>query len=152
MGQSTNHGVDTIPRELITNSAAETEGLGSRLAALLARGSVMALYGELGSGKTCLVRGLARGLGFAGKVTSPTFVIVNIYRGGRLPLYHIDCYRLSDATEMNELGYEEFLDGDGICCIEWAERVERLFSNYPHVIRVHLEHVDENRRKISFNF
>jgi len=112
--------------EYISHSEAETESLGCRLAAALSPGSVVAYRGGLGMGKTAFTRGLARGLGYEGRVTSPTFTIVNEYRGGRVPLFHFDVYRLNGPEDLWDIGFEDYLDQDegGVCVIEWSERVE----------------------------
>lgn len=102
--------------------AAATLALGGRLAAPLRPGSVIALNGELGAGKTTLVRGLVAGLGSADPVSSPTFALVHEYRGGRLPVSHFDWYRLGDEAELWALGWEEYLDGGGVVVVEWAGR------------------------------
>jgi tRNA threonylcarbamoyladenosine biosynthesis protein TsaE len=111
-----------------------------RLAADLARklkpGSVLALHGELGSGKTTLVQGLARALGIERPVSSPTFTLINEYRGS-CPLFHIDLYRIRDSGEALELGLDEYLYGDGITAIEWAERIAELLP--PGTVHVRLE-------------
>ena len=104
-----------------TESAAQTEALGRELGAKLRPGSVVAFRGGLGMGKTAFTRGLAQGLGCTGRVTSPTFTIVNEYHDGRLPFYHFDVYRLSCEEEMDDIGYEEYFFGDGVCLVEWAE-------------------------------
>ena len=106
-----------------TRSAAETEQLGARLAALLRPGDVIAFRGGLGAGKTAFTRGLARGLGIEESVTSPTYTLVNEYPQGRLPLFHFDMYRLRDAEELFDLGWEDYLDRGGVCAVEWSERV-----------------------------
>lgn len=112
------------------NGAEATEDLGRNLARGLRAGDVLALHGDLGAGKTCLVRGLARGLGLEeNQVASPSFSLINEYPGeypGAIPLYHIDCYRLHLAEEIEELGLEEYMDGPGITVIEWAERIRDL--------------------------
>ena len=106
-----------------------TEQLGQQLASLLRSGDVVALYGELGAGKTCLVRGLAKGLGLEeGLVASPSFSLINEYPGP-VSLFHMDCYRLHLEEEIEELGLEEYMDGPGITAIEWAERISRLPDN-----------------------
>ena len=110
--------------EVLTRSEAETEALGARLAAVLAPGSVVAYRGGLGMGKTAFTRGLARGLGYKGRVTSPTFTIVNEYEGGRLPLFHFDMYRLTGADALFDIGWEDYLDRGGVCAVEWSEQVE----------------------------
>lgn len=108
-----------------TSSPEETVGVGEKLAPFLKAGDVICLNGDLGAGKTRFVQGLARGLGINGPVTSPTFTLINEYHG-RLPLYHMDVYRLDDPLEMEDLGYEEYFYGDGVTVVEWAERVDGL--------------------------
>lgn len=110
--------------EFISESPEETEALGARLAETLQAGSVVAFTGDLGAGKTAFVRGMARGLGIADRVTSPTFTIVNEYGGGRLPLFHFDMYRLGGADELFDIGWEDYLCRGGICAVEWSENVE----------------------------
>ncbi|MDO4314733.1 MAG: tRNA (adenosine(37)-N6)-threonylcarbamoyltransferase complex ATPase subunit type 1 TsaE [Oscillospiraceae bacterium] len=110
--------------EYLSRSEAETEALGARLAAVLSPGAVVAYRGGLGMGKTAFTRGLARGLGYTGRVTSPTFTIVNEYEGGRLPLFHFDMYRLEDADALFDIGWEDYLDRGGVCAVEWSEQVE----------------------------
>ncbi|MCL6638486.1 MAG: tRNA (adenosine(37)-N6)-threonylcarbamoyltransferase complex ATPase subunit type 1 TsaE [Firmicutes bacterium] len=105
-----------------TYSPEETARLGEALAPFLEPGDLVCLNGDLGAGKTAFARGVARGLGVKGHVTSPTFTLINEYQG-RLPLYHMDVYRLEDAGEMEDLGYEEYFYGDGVTLIEWAEKV-----------------------------
>lgn len=109
--------------EYITNSPEETEELGRRLAALLKPGSVVAYTGDLGAGKTAFTRGLARGLGIEGGVTSPTFTIVNEYEGGRMPLFHFDMYRLGGEEELFDIGWDDYLARGGVCAVEWSENV-----------------------------
>ena len=109
--------------DYLTHNEAETEALGARLAAVLTPGAVVAYRGDLGTGKTAFTRGLARGLGYTGRVTSPTFTIVNEYEGGRLPLFHFDMYRLADADELFDIGWEDYLDRGGVCAVEWSEQV-----------------------------
>ncbi|RME95845.1 MAG: tRNA (adenosine(37)-N6)-threonylcarbamoyltransferase complex ATPase subunit type 1 TsaE [Verrucomicrobia bacterium] len=108
---------------LISNSPAETEAIGRRWGEEAVRGMVFALTGDLGAGKTQLVRGLAAGLGSPARVSSPTFVLVHEYGGGRLPLFHLDLYRLSSPAEVIDAGLAEYLlDPDGVTVVEWAER------------------------------
>ena len=109
--------------EFLTHNEAETEALGSRLAGVLTGGSVVAYTGGLGMGKTAFTRGLGRGLGYGGRVTSPTFTIVNEYEGGRLPLFHFDMYRLPDEDALFDIGWEDYLDRGGVCAVEWSEQV-----------------------------
>ena len=105
-----------------SRSPDETREIGERLAARLGAGDVVACIGELGAGKTCLIQGLARGLGVTSEVTSPTFVLVNQYRG-RLPIYHLDAYRTLSLTELVDIGVEEMLYGDGVTVVEWADKL-----------------------------
>jgi tRNA threonylcarbamoyladenosine biosynthesis protein TsaE len=109
--------------EYITHSPAETEELGCRLGRTLGPGAVVAYFGGLGMGKTAFTRGLARGLGCRGRVTSPTFAIVNEYEGGRLPLFHFDMYRLNSADDLFDIGWEDYLSRGGVCAVEWSENV-----------------------------
>jgi tRNA threonylcarbamoyladenosine biosynthesis protein TsaE len=135
---------ELILEKIITGEEA-TERLGEKLASFLSAGDVLALYGELGAGKTCLVRGLARGLGIEdGLVASPSFSLINEYPGKR-PLFHIDCYRLHHSEEIAELGLEEYFDGPGITVVEWAERIIELSEDR---FDVFISIVDESRRKI----
>jgi tRNA threonylcarbamoyladenosine biosynthesis protein TsaE len=106
----------------ISHSPAETEALGELWGRAAASGLVIALSGDLGAGKTQLVKGLARGLGFTGRVHSPTFTLVNIYSGGRLTLFHLDLYRLETREQILSTGFEEYLKPEGVAVIEWAER------------------------------
>lgn len=108
--------------EYHSNSPEETERLGAALAQALSPGAVVAFSGDLGAGKTAFIRGLARGLGFSQRVTSPTFTIVNEYVGGRLPLFHFDLYRLGSADELFDIGWEDYLARGGVCAVEWSER------------------------------
>ena len=110
-------------RVVITNSEQETEAAGAALARELAPGDVVAMYGDLGAGKTAFVRGMARGLGLSCHVQSPTFTIVNEYEGD-VPLFHFDMYRLSGAEELFDIGWEDYLDRGGVCAVEWSEQVE----------------------------
>lgn len=111
---------------IISHSAAETFALGRDFAARLRAGSVLALAGDLGAGKTHFVKGLAAGLGLAAEVTSPTFTLIHEYSGGRLPLFHIDCYRLESADELLAIGLDEYLRGGGVTAIEWADKFPEL--------------------------
>jgi tRNA threonylcarbamoyladenosine biosynthesis protein TsaE len=136
------------PRELsITTRAPEqTEAVGAALAALLPLGSVAALRGDLATGKTCLVRGMAAALVGQDCVSSPTFTLVNQY-GEEKPLYHLDLYRLSGPDEIADLGYEELFDSDGICVVEWAERAEAILP--ARRVDIFLSHVDTTTRSIT---
>ena len=113
----------SLPWTVPTGSPAETQSLAERLSQHLQAGDVLWLSGELGAGKTTFAQGLGRGLGVSAPVISPTFVLVREYHG-RLPLYHIDLYRLDDVRDILNLGLRDYLDGDGVCVIEWAERLD----------------------------
>ena len=129
-----------------THSQEETAAVGRRLAASVAPGSVLLLIGDLGAGKTALVRGLAEGLGVAPEdVSSPTFTLMQEYRGGRLPLIHVDLYRLNDSREIDELGLEE-LGLESVLAIEWAEKLPRAIAD---AIEIRIAHGDGDERNIS---
>lgn len=102
----------------------------------MAPGSVLTLVGDLGVGKTVFTQGLAEGLGISDAVNSPTFTIVQIYEEGRIPLYHLDVYRIGDISEMDEIGYEDYFYGDGVCLIEWANLIEELLPERYVEIRI----------------
>ena len=108
--------------KVVSRSAGETQALGERLGSRLGRGDVVACIGPLGAGKTCFLQGLARGLGVTADVTSPTFVLVNQYRG-RVPVYHVDAYRTGSLTELVDVGVEEMLHGEGVTLVEWADKL-----------------------------
>ena len=131
---------------LVSRSPEETEAAGERLSATLEAGAVVALSGELGAGKTCFVQGLARGLGVPILATSPTFVLVNHYRG-RVPVYHVDAYRTESLTELIDLGLFELFDGDGVTVVEWADTLEPLLP--ARAIRVHITGVGDEPREIT---
>ncbi len=136
---------DVLPAT--TASPEETTALGHQLAAHLHPGDIVALYGDLGAGKTHLVKGICAACGIPeASVTSPTFTIVNEYPGDRFPLYHFDAYRIERVEEFFELGYEEYFFGDGVCLIEWPERVEPLLPE--ETIRLRLEHLGATERRI----
>ena len=109
-------------REIITKCEKETELAGERFGAAVPDGAVVAMYGELGSGKTAFVRGMARGMGIDCRVSSPTFTIVNEY-SGTVPLFHFDMYRLGSSDELFDIGWEDYLIRGGVCAVEWSERV-----------------------------
>ena len=109
-----------------TYCAEETFARGKKTGELAKPGTVIALTGDLGVGKTVFTQGLAAGLGIEEPVSSPTFTIVQVYEGGRLPFYHFDVYRIGDVEEMEEIGYEDCFYGDGVCLVEWADLIEEL--------------------------
>ena len=131
--------------EYITHSPAETEELGCRLGRTLGPGAVVAYFGGLGMGKTAFTRGLARGLGCRGRVTSPTFTIVNEY-DGPTPLFHFDMYRLADADALFDIGWEDYLDRGGVCAVEWSENVADALDG---AIWITIEKTGDDSRKIT---
>jgi tRNA threonylcarbamoyladenosine biosynthesis protein TsaE len=138
----------------ISHSPAATESLGEAWGRAAQNGLVIALSGDLGAGKTQLVRGLARGLGVTARVHSPTFTLVNEYGGGRLKLFHLDLYRLETAAQILSAGVEEFLSPDGVAVIEWAERLEDgrwKMEDGKMFVRVKIEIVSETERKIIYD-
>lgn len=132
----------------ITHSPEETEALAEQVAAELRPGDVLAYSGGLGAGKTAFTRGLARGLGIDGPITSPTYTIVNEYPDGRLPLFHFDLYRLGSYEELFELGWEDYLERGGICAVEWSESVDGLPEATVRV-RLELMEQDPQARRIT---
>jgi len=134
----------------ITHSESETRAIGTRVASLLEKGDNIAFIGELGSGKTCFIKGICEGLGVEEYVTSPTFTLINEYRG-KFPVYHFDFYRIKSEEEIYGLGYEEYFYGDGICLIEWADRITAFLNR--NRIEIHMkdmfETMDENTREIT---
>ncbi|MXY99500.1 tRNA (adenosine(37)-N6)-threonylcarbamoyltransferase complex ATPase subunit type 1 TsaE [Candidatus Poribacteria bacterium] len=128
-----------------TESPEETQALGEKVGKTLKRGDVIALIGDLGTGKTCLTQGIARGVGIASDevVNSPSYILINEYRG-RILIYHIDLYRLEDSAEIAELGLSEYIEGDGICIIEWAERMGDALPDTAIKIRITLTEVSNN--------
>ena len=135
-----------MKQTFLTNSPAETEAVGSALGAVLTPGSIIAYTGDLGAGKTAFTRGLARGLGCADRVTSPTYTIVNEYLSGRLPLFHFDMYRLSSSDDLFDIGWEDYLLRGGVCAVEWSENVDDAMEN---AIYVKIEKTGEDTRKIT---
>ena len=130
-----------------SESPTETKGLGERIGKLLLPGDSVALTGELGSGKTVLTKGIARGLGIKGDpVRSPSFVLIKEY-SGKIPLFHFDLYRLKKPEELNTIGYEEYFSGKGIVVIEWAERAKNFLPE--EYLEIKLSIISKNKRKIS---
>ena len=134
--------------KLTTISPEATDAAGERLGATLEPGDVVALTGELGAGKTVFVQGLVRALGVTTGATSPTFVLVNEYRG-RIPVHHVDAYRTTSLAEVLELGLEEMMDGEGVTVVEWAERLEPLVP--ARAVRVHIAGVGDEPREITID-
>lgn len=132
-------------QRIVTHSEQETIDAGAAFAGGLSSGAVVALYGDLGSGKTRFTKGISLGLGITETVTSPTFTIVNEHRGGRLPLFHFDCYRLRSSSELDELGFEEYIYGNGVCVLEWAEMIEERLPEQRYTIRITLGEQEQER-------
>lgn len=120
-----------------TNSAEETYELGRQIGIRAKAGDVYTLTGDLGAGKTVFTQGVAAGLGIDEAISSPTFTVLQIYDEGRLPLYHFDVYRIGDVAEMDEIGYEEYFYGGGVCMIEWADLIEEILP--PSYYRITIE-------------
>lgn len=133
-------------KEYITKNEHETELVGEGFAAALPKGAVIAMYGDLGAGKTAFVRGMAKGMGLDCRVSSPTFTIVNEYLGER-ELIHFDMYRLSDADELFDIGWEDYLNRGAVCAVEWSENVEDAFFGDEYVVRI--EKLGDSERKIT---
>ncbi len=132
-----------------TRSEKETENAGRELAEHLRPGSIVALYGDLGAGKTAFVRGLACGLGLDVRVSSPTFTIVNEYLG-TIPLFHFDMYRISSADELFDIGWDDYLERGGICAVEWSENISEAIPE--DAIRVSICKTDDTGREINIQF
>lgn len=130
----------------LSRSEAETLAIATEFAATLRPGDVVALIGDLGAGKTVFTRGVAAALGITGEVTSPTFTLIQEYRG-LIPLYHMDLYRLNSEREILDIGVEDYFYGDGICLVEWAEKLGEMFP--VDAIRVVIRHVDNRSREIT---
>jgi tRNA threonylcarbamoyladenosine biosynthesis protein TsaE len=143
--------------EFISHNPVETESLGEQFGRTVQSGTVFALSGELGAGKTQLVKGIARGLGITARVHSPTFTLVNEYAGGRLKLFHLDLYRLETRGQILSAGLEEFFQPDGVAVVEWAERWLGKHPTFniqhptPHFRNVVIEILNETERKIVYD-
>lgn len=129
-----------------TNSDKETEAVGEAFGKAVPDGTVVAMYGDLGAGKTAFVRGMARGMGITERVSSPTFTIVNEYLGDRT-LIHFDMYRLGSADELFDIGWEDYIARGAVCAVEWSENVEEAF--YGDEVRLTIEKTSDTSRKIT---
>ena len=132
--------------EYITSSPEETERLGAALGRVLKPGTVIAYSGDLGAGKTAFTRGIARGLGILEPVTSPTYTIVNEYDTGRLPLFHFDMYRLHSSEDLWDIGWEDYLERNGVCAVEWSENVADALEN---PLFIYIEKLGDTCRRIT---
>ena len=138
-----------MPINETTSSAEQTIKIGQKLAFNLTGGDILLLHGDLGAGKTTLVKGLAIGLKIKEGITSPTFTLMNVYNTKKFKLVHIDTYRLKNADELLEIGVEDYLgDKNTVCVIEWPEKIASLLKN-KKIISVDITHIDENKRKIT---
>jgi tRNA threonylcarbamoyladenosine biosynthesis protein TsaE len=129
-----------------SDSPGATRAWGKEFSLALVPGDILLLKGDLGAGKTCLVSGIAAGLGSSVEAASPTFTLINEYKGGRLPLYHIDLYRIEGQREILGLGLDEYFDGPGVCAVEWSERLGSLSPAGAY--QLSLQHAGEGRRRI----
>ena len=125
----------------------ETERLGERLGGLVNPGDIICLIGDLGTGKTTFAKSIAKGLEVGDDVTSPTFTILHEYEG-RIPFYHFDVYRIEDVIEMDDIPYEEYFYGDGVCVIEWAQLIQPILP--PDYLKVQIKYVNNEEREICF--
>lgn len=139
------HVANTI--DIISQSVAQTQRMGERLGELARAGDVFCLEGDLGSGKTCFTQGLGRGLGVVEAIHSPTFILANEHRSGRLPLYHLDVYRMRGADEALGIGLDDYVYGDGVCVIEWAEKIDAALP--AERLWIVFRYIDETQRGLS---
>lgn len=137
---------ELISGQIINRTEDDTRELGLKLASVVEPGDVIALIGDLGTGKTALTRYVAEGLGIKETISSPTFTIVKEYKSGRLPLYHFDVYRLGDGEELLDIGAEEFLYGDGVCIIEWADIVADVLPE--DAIAINIEYGENEGERV----
>lgn len=138
--------------QLVTHSAQETFQAGYRLGSMLEKGDVVCLTGGLGTGKTAFTGGIASALGIEGYITSPTFTIINEYQG-RIPLYHFDAYRIANTDEMFEIGFEEYIEGNGIVVIEWADLIKDILPSAFISVQINKDiFVDPDKRIIDMGF
>ncbi len=136
--------------EYISKSAAETQAFAKVLAGKLAPGTVIAFEGDLGAGKTCFTHGLCEGLEFTGEVSSPTFAIVNVYEGGRMPVYHFDMYRIIGWDDLETTGYFDYTERmDGLTVVEWSENIHSALPE--NTLFITIEKIDDNSRKIMLS-
>lgn len=141
-----------MKRTIETTSPEETFEVGRQLGLLAKSGDIYTLDGDLGVGKTVFTKGMAKGLGITEHVNSPTFTIVQVYESGRLPFYHFDVYRIGDIEEMDEIGYEDYFFGDGVCIVEWAELIAELIPATAKKIIIEKDlEKDFDYRKIVFD-
>lgn len=135
------------PKTVVTGSPEETESIGFRLGEQLPEGSIVCFFGDLGAGKTTFIKGLVKGAAQidSDEVNSPTFVYLNIYEGNRT-VYHFDLYRLNSPREFIAMGFDEYVGGVGVCCLEWSEKIEELLPS--NCIRIEMKHIDQMKREV----
>ncbi len=133
-------------KKIVIKNEEETKKFGEKLCEKLIAGSIVALTGDLGTGKTTLTKAIAAGLGVTDVITSPTFNIVKQYDSGRLPLYHFDVYRIGDVDEMYEIGYEEYFFGEGVCVIEWADLIDEIIPD--DAMRIEIKYGEKEGERI----
>ena len=134
-------------QSFISNNTEETEEIAARFAEKLSGGEVIAFLGGLGAGKTHFTRGLAKGLGFKGTVTSPTFAIINEYIGGRLPVFHFDMFRVNSWEDLYSTGFFEYAERGGVVAVEWSENIENALP--PDTVFIKIEQLSDDKRKIT---
>ncbi|MCK9555221.1 tRNA (adenosine(37)-N6)-threonylcarbamoyltransferase complex ATPase subunit type 1 TsaE [bacterium] len=132
--------------KFISYSQDDTRALAGKVADKIQKGDVVALFGELGAGKTCFVQGFARAFGITGIVNSPSFAIVNVYEG-RMPVYHMDFYRIDSPDEIRAIGCEDYFYGDGVCFIEWAEKAKGIIP--PNRKEIYIKIINKTEREIK---
>lgn len=138
--------------EFIVDSVEKTMNIGKQIGSLVNKGDILCLTGDLGTGKTHISKGIAEGLEITDHITSPTFNIVNEYHSGRITLYHFDVYRVNDPDEIESIGFDEYIFGEGVSLIEWANYIEELIpEEYIHIKIEKLPEMGENFRKITLN-
>ena len=133
--------------EYLSKSTAETYNIGKEIAQIAKGGNVVALFGGMGAGKTCLTTGIAKALGYDGEVSSPTFAVVNEYIGGDLPIAHFDMYRVNDWNDLYSTGFFDYMDQGYLLIVEWSENIESALDE--NAIKVCLEYIDDSTRKIT---
>ncbi|MEA5004234.1 MAG: tRNA (adenosine(37)-N6)-threonylcarbamoyltransferase complex ATPase subunit type 1 TsaE [Christensenella sp.] len=134
-------------QEFLSDNEQMTKDFAKKLASRLVKGSFLAVYGDLGAGKTAFVKGLAQGIGVTEPVVSPTFTILRAYESGKLPLYHFDVYRIGDEDELLEVGFDEYATGDGVCVCEWADLIPNALPK--ERLDVKIERMGDTQRKIT---
>lgn len=136
-------------KEYISDSPKRTEEIGGVIADTLNEGKVIALFGGMGTGKTCITTGIAKALGYSGEISSPTFAVVNEYIGGRIPIAHFDMYRITDWNDLYTTGFFDYIDRGYLLIVEWSENIEGALDE--DAIKINMEYIDETHRKITVN-